>query len=99
MEIKIQKSTVLFPTFDLNDKKFLGKKMKTILALSILSKICIAVPLNKEKIFKSEDDYKWKYTQTNNEKGRQFVWEVLNFLLWEHYFGSFHNFFVSELDS
>lgn len=82
MKVKIQKSIVLFPTLDLSDRMLLGKKMKTmILAVSILSKICIEVPLNREKIFKSDDGYKWKYAWTNNKKGRQLVWEVLNFLL------------------
>lgn len=71
MKVKIQKNTVLFPTLDLSDRKLLGKKMKAmILALSILSKIYIKIPLNREKIFKSDDDSKWKYTQTNNKKGR-----------------------------
>lgn len=82
MKVKIQKSIVLFPTLDLSDRRLLGKKMKTmILTLSIWSKICIEVPLNREKIFKSDGGYKWKYARTNNKKIRQLVWEVLNFLL------------------
>lgn len=53
MKVKIQKTTVLFPTLDLSDRKLRGKKIKAmILALSMLNKICIEcveVPLNREK--------------------------------------------------
>lgn len=50
-------------------------------------------PLNREKLCKSDDSYKWKYVQTNNKKGRQVVCEVPDFGLWVHPFCSDLNFF------